>query len=114
MKTTTMRPAERRRRQRARQRAKERRTAPPFADRPQWWQDGLAETPTEEIVATLAGLRIKTDELRFREMASTHGSPDALADAWEAGSTAAGILGRLRLDGGGDPLGALDAGPLLR
>jgi len=91
MKTTTMRPAERRRRQRARQRAKERRTAPPFADRPQWWQEGLAETPTEEIVATLASLSIQTDELRFREMASTHGSPDALADAWEAGSTAAGI-----------------------
>ena len=51
----------------------------------------MAETPTEEIVATLASLSIQTDELRFREMASTHGSPDALADAWEAGSTAAGI-----------------------
>ena len=91
MKTKGIRTAERRRRQRARRRARERRAAAPFADRPQWWQDGLAETPTEEIVATLAGLNIQTDELRFREMASTHGSPDALADAWETGATATGI-----------------------
>jgi tetratricopeptide (TPR) repeat protein len=91
MKTTATRTAERRKRQRARQRAKERRAAGPFADRPQWWRDGLAKTPTEEIVATLAGLNIHTDESRFREMASAHGSPDALADAWGAGSTAAGI-----------------------
>ena len=91
MRTTAMRTAERRKRQRARKRAKERRAAGPFADRPQWWQDGLATTPTEEIVATLAGLNIQTDEIRFRETASTHGSPDALADAWETGATATGI-----------------------
>jgi tetratricopeptide (TPR) repeat protein len=91
MKTTAMRTAERRKRQRARRRAKERRAAGPFADRPQWWRDGLAETPTGEIVATLAGLNIHTDEARFREMASAHGSPDALADVWEAGSTATDI-----------------------
>jgi len=91
MKTKGIRTAERRRRQRARRRARERRAAAPFADRPQWWQDGLAETPTEEIVATLAGLNIQTDEMPFRELASTHGSPDALADAWEARSTATGI-----------------------
>jgi tetratricopeptide (TPR) repeat protein len=91
MKTTTMRAAERRKRQRARQRAKEQRAAGPFADRPQWWRDGLASTPTGEIVATLAGLNIHTDETRFREMASAHGSPDALADVWEAGSTATDI-----------------------
>ena len=91
MKATAMRAAERRKRQRARQRAQERRVAGPFADRPQWWQDGLANTPTEEIVATLAGLNIHTDETRFREMASAHGSPDALADVWGAGSTATDI-----------------------
>jgi len=91
MKTKAMRTAERRRRQRPRRRARERLAAPPFADRPQWWQDGLAETPTEEIVATLAGLNIQTNELRFRETASTHGSPDALADAWETGATVTGI-----------------------
>lgn len=91
MKLTAMRAAERRKRQRARQRAKERRAAGPFADRPPWWLEGLANTPTEEIVATLAGLNIHTDETRFREMASAHGSPDALADAWDAGSTATGI-----------------------
>jgi tetratricopeptide (TPR) repeat protein len=91
MKTKAMRAAERRRRQRARRRARERRAAGTFADRPQWWQEGLVETPTEEIVTTLAGLNIQTDELRFREMAFTHGSPDALADAWETGATATGI-----------------------
>jgi tetratricopeptide (TPR) repeat protein len=91
MKTKAMRTTERWKRQRPRRRARERLAAPPFADRPQWWQDGLAETPTEEIVATLAGLNIQTDELRFREMASTHGSPDALADAWETGATVTGI-----------------------
>jgi tetratricopeptide (TPR) repeat protein len=91
MKTTAMRTAERQKRQRARRRARKRRAAPPFADRPQWWWDGLAETPTDEIVATLAGLNIHTDTTRFREMASALGSPDALADAWDAGSTAAGI-----------------------
>jgi tetratricopeptide (TPR) repeat protein len=91
MKTKAMRAAERQRRQRAHRRARERRAAGPFADRPQWWRDGLAKMPTEEIVATLAGLNIHTDEIRFREMASAHGSPDALADAWEAGSSAAGI-----------------------
>jgi tetratricopeptide (TPR) repeat protein len=86
-----MRSADRRKRQRARQRAKEQRAAGPFADRPQWWRDGLEETPTDEIVATLAGLNIHTDETRFREMASAHGSPDALADAWDGGSTATGL-----------------------
>ena len=91
MKTTTIRAAERLKRQRARRRARERRAAGPFADRPEWWRDGLATTPTEEIVATLAGLNIHADGIRFREMASAHGSPDAVADAWEAGSTAAGI-----------------------
>jgi hypothetical protein len=91
MKTTGMRTTERRKRQRARQRAKEQRAGGPFANRPQWWRDGLANTPTGEIVATLAGLNIHTDETRFREMASAHGSPDALADVWEAGSTATDI-----------------------
>jgi hypothetical protein len=51
----------------------------------------LAETPTEEIVATLAGLNIQTDEAGFRELATTHGSPEALADVWGGQSTAAGI-----------------------
>lgn len=91
MKTTAMRATERRKRQRARRRAKERRAGGPLADRPKWWWDSLAETPTEEIVSTLAGLNIHTDETRFREMASALGSPDALADAWDAGSTAAGV-----------------------
>jgi hypothetical protein len=91
MNTKAMRAAERRKRQRARQRTRQRRAVQPVADRPQWWREGLAKTPTEEIVTTLAGLNIQTDETQFREMASAHGSPEALADAWGATANATGM-----------------------
>jgi hypothetical protein len=84
--------AERRRRQRVRRRDRLRRQAArDFANRPRWWHEGLDETPTEEIVATLATLGIETDEAIFRNQAVAHGSVDALAEAWLTQSTAKGF-----------------------
>lgn len=89
MKAAKRRAAERRKRQRARERRATRSRS--LADRPKWWREGLEQTPTEEIVATLAGLGIQTDEARFREQAIAHKTVDDLAEAWLDQSTAAGL-----------------------
>ncbi len=86
------RAAERRKQQRARRRERLRRqSAREFVNRPRWWHEGLKNTPTEQIVATLATLGIQMDEAIFRSQAVAQGSVDALADAWLSQSTAKGV-----------------------
>ena len=46
-----------------------------------WRYAGLEAAATEEIVETLAGLGIHTDEARFRELAVASGDVEALAEA---------------------------------
>lgn len=92
MKTKAKRAAEQRKRQRGRKRPRrQRRAASDFANRFRWRDEGLEETPTEEIVTTLAGLGIQTDDARFREQALAHKTVDELAFAWLDQSTAAGF-----------------------
>ena len=92
MKKKDRRAKERRKRQRARRKAREtRQAARGFRNRPKWWLEGLEETPTKKIVATLARLTIQTDEGRFREQALARQTVDALAEAWLTQSTATGI-----------------------
>ncbi len=84
--------AGRRKWKRARRRANVRRQATrDLTERPDWWYEGLEETPTEEIVATLASLGIETDEARFREQAHACGNVEALAEAWLVKSRPPGI-----------------------
>lgn len=56
-----------------------------------WWDEGLVESPAQQIVETLAKLGIQTEEAHFRELAHTHGDVDGIAGAWLAQSTVAGI-----------------------
>ncbi len=81
MKTKAKRAAEQRKRQRGRKRPRrQRRAASDFANRFRWRDEGLEETPTEEIVTTLAGLGIQTDDARFREQALAHKTVEELKE----------------------------------
>lgn len=57
----------------------------------QWENEGLENTPAEQIVETLAKLGIETDEVAFRNLAHTHGNIDGLVGEWLPRSIATGI-----------------------
>jgi len=92
VKSGSRRVAGRGKRKRAKQKARlARHAARNLTEKPDWWYRGLEETPTDEIMATLAGLGIQTGEAQFREQAHAFGNAEALADAWLAKSRPPGI-----------------------
>src|SRR5574341_8834 len=92
VKTRSTRVAKRRERRRARREARLRQQALLSSlGSTEWLYEGLENTPTEQVVETLAKLGIQTDAARFRELATTHGKIEGIVAEWLAHCLAADV-----------------------